>query len=116
MPDEVVNDRLQLILEHASIIEERLLGIKEENNFLQSKEGSLIIGSLVTRLQALSENIKKIQKVDSLFFENDIPLNVTPIIRFRDLISHHYEKLDPPCFSRFVNQKCRWSQPLFSLI
>jgi uncharacterized protein with HEPN domain len=95
MQNEIIQDRLQLILEHGFVKQERVIATKDENSFLQSKAGLLIIDSLVTRLQALSENIKKIQKVDPLFFEKELPLNVNPIIRFRDLISHHYEKLDP---------------------
>lgn len=95
MPDEVIFDRLQLILEHASVIEQRVQTVENTEEFLVSNEASLLIDSLITRLQALSENIKKIQRIDPSFFSDAVPLNITPIIRFRDLASHHYEKLDP---------------------
>jgi hypothetical protein len=59
-------------------------------------------------LQALSENIKKIDKVDPSFFKEDIPLDTTPIIRFRDLASPHYEWLDYAA----VLQICKTKVPL----
>jgi hypothetical protein len=67
MPDEVIQDRLQLIVEHASVIEARIRKMKDEPWFLESEEGALLIDSIITRLQALSENIKKIQKIDPSF-------------------------------------------------
>ncbi len=45
------------------------------------------------RLQVLGENIKTINKKNPDLF-NKIEEEVFLIIRFRDLISHHYEKLD----------------------
>jgi hypothetical protein len=92
MPDEVILDRLHLILEHASVIAERVQGLNDSDSFLESKEGEVLIDSMITRLQALSENIKKIKKIEPLFFASVIPLYINPIVRFRDLASHHYEK------------------------
>ena len=108
MPDEVIKDRLHLIAEHAAVTEERVRGINEEERFADSKEGSVMIDSLITRLQALSENIKKIQRIDPSFFESAIPLNVNPVVRFRDLVSHHYEKLD----EAMVLQICKSDVPV----
>lgn len=94
MPDEVIKDRLQLILEHASVIAERMQSISDDEGFLESKAGVIMIDSLITRLQALSENIKKIHKIEPLFFQDTVPIDVHSIIYFRDLASHHYEMLD----------------------
>ncbi len=41
-----------------------------------------------------SENIKKIEKLSRSFFQNNLHRDIVPIIRFRDLASHHYELLN----------------------
>ena len=112
MPGEVLQERLQLILEHASVIEERVQKITTDNSFLESKEGVLLVDSLITRLQALAENVKKIQKSDPVFFRDQLPLDVHPIIRFRDLVSHHYEMLD----QAMVLQICKLHVPPFAAV
>jgi uncharacterized protein with HEPN domain len=91
---EVLKERLQFIVQHEMVIEERVHGVKKANDFVASKEGQILLDSLITRLQALSENIKQIQKWDCSFFEISLPLNVGPVVRFRDLASHHYESLN----------------------
>jgi len=45
-------------------------------------------------LKVIGENIKKIIKIAPDFFSNDLQFDTNAIIRFRDFISHHYEKLD----------------------
>jgi uncharacterized protein with HEPN domain len=94
MHSQIIQDRLQFILEHASVIDERVRDIEDEERFLNEKDCLVIIDSLITRLQARSENIKKIQKLDPPFFRESLPIDITPIIRSRDLASHHYEALD----------------------
>jgi uncharacterized protein with HEPN domain len=88
---DIVLERLQLVLKHTNVIEERLGLVNNAEDFKSSPEGEILLDSLLTRLQAISENIKKIQKIDQRFFESQIKLDVTPIVRFRDLVSHHYE-------------------------
>jgi uncharacterized protein with HEPN domain len=87
----IIKERLQLILQHADVIAERINLVESAEDFISSAEGTLLLDSLITRLQALSENIKRIEKIDPLFFKDSVKLDVTPIIRFRDLVSHHYE-------------------------
>jgi uncharacterized protein with HEPN domain len=94
MLDEVIFDRLQLIVEHVTVICQRVIVVNKSWHAIGPDEKSALIDSLIVRLQALSENIKKIQKLDMQFFESELSLNITPIIRFRDLASHHYEKLE----------------------
>ena len=90
----IINERLQILLQHADVIAIRISMIKDAEDFTGSEQGGILLDSLITRLQALSENIKNIQKIDPNFFTDFIPLDVTPIIRFRDLASHHYELLN----------------------
>jgi uncharacterized protein with HEPN domain len=108
MPDPIVLERLQLILEHGAVIEERVRHASDEEMFFERQDATLIIDSLITRLQALSENIKKIQKLEPSFFKENVSLDTTPIIRFRDLASHHYELLDHAA----VLQICKTKVPL----
>ena len=91
---EIIKERLQFILQHAAAIEERIKDVDDVKSLMESKAGQILLDSLITRLQALCENSKRIQKVDPAFFHQYLPLDVTPMIRFRDLASHHYESLN----------------------
>lgn len=44
----------------------------------RSSNGEILLDSLITKLQALSENIKKIQKLEPGFFEDKLKLDVNP--------------------------------------
>lgn len=66
----------------------------DAGHFISSEAGELLYDSLITRLQAMGENFKKIDRFDSNFVRDKLKLDTTPITRFRDLISHHYELLD----------------------
>ena len=52
------------------------------------------LDAAMMRLQSIGENIKKIYKLEPHFFEKVLSFDTNNIIRFRDFISHHYEKLD----------------------
>lgn len=92
---KIIKERLQLIIGHAFVIEERISSILDAADSLKSsRQGEILLDSLITPLQALSENIKRIQKTDSRFFAVSLPVNVGPGVRFRDPVSHHYESLN----------------------
>ena len=93
MPD-IVRERLELIIGHANVIAERIDAVYDAGELKDTKPGQLLLDSLITRLQALAENIKKIQKLEPAFFRESVALDINPIIRFRDLASHHYELLN----------------------
>lgn len=86
---EIVKERLQFILHHCNVIEERISQIEDADAFKQTKTGEILLDSISVRLQALSENSKQIQKIEPGFFQTKVILDVEPIIRFRDLASHH---------------------------
>jgi uncharacterized protein with HEPN domain len=69
-----------------------LAPIRIANDF-NSQKGEMIFDAVLMRLQVLGENIKKLLKENREMFLG-IEEEVTSIIRLRDLISHHYEKLD----------------------
>lgn len=91
---EIVKERLQFILQHAIVIEERVKRVSNAEDFVNTDEGKLLLDAIIVRLQALSENIKQIQKIEAGFFQTKILFDVGPVIRFRDLASHHYESLN----------------------
>ena len=93
MPDKIITDRLKAIMGHIGKIEERMVGITSSEDF-RTKEGEVIFDAILIRLQAFGENIKKIESVQPGFVDQKLSVDVDNIIRFRDIISHHYEKLD----------------------
>jgi len=93
MPDRIINDRLIAIKEHINVIERRMKSISKASDF-RTKQGSVLFDSILIRLQALGENIKKIEEVHPNFIDEKLLIDVDNIIRFRDMVSHHYEKMD----------------------
>jgi uncharacterized protein with HEPN domain len=92
MLEQWAMDRLELIEETLDVIEAYQKHIKAAEDFY-TEQGSIIYDAIVMRLQVLGENIKTIYKSTPGLFSN-VDTEVISIIRFRDLISHHYEKLD----------------------
>lgn len=95
MPDQkIIQDRLILILESINLILERSERIKTARDFVKDKNGVELMDSIAMRLQMIGENAKRINKEQEEFFEAILKLDPDPIIRFRDFISHHYDKTD----------------------
>jgi uncharacterized protein with HEPN domain len=91
---DIVNERLVLSLKHAKVIHSRMTTIIHEDDFIKTENGEILLDAIITRLQALSENFKQIEKITPGFIVNNLELDVLPVIRFRDLASHHYETLN----------------------
>lgn len=53
-----------------------------------------MLDAIVTRLQAVGENLKNIFRKQTILEEKYPEIEWSKIIRFRDFISHHYEMLD----------------------
>ncbi len=60
------------------------------------------------RLQALGESLKQIENKSPETFEKYSDVEWVKIIRFRDIISHHYEKLE----SEIIFDVCKNHLPL----
>ncbi len=58
----------------------------------------------------IGENVKQLAALYPAFFERELSYDVTNIIRFRDFISHHYEKLD----YQIIYETCTNDLPIFS--
>ena len=102
--EQLVKERLELILEHTAVLIERISLVPDADWFTSTEEGELLFDSLIARLQPIGENIKKIEKVKPGFTKENLQLLPENIIRFRDLISHHYELLDPPDYFQAVTE------------
>jgi len=91
---ELYKYTLEIILDHILVCEKRFSDIKTPDDFNDSEQGNILLDAIVTRLQAIGENVKRIIKNDDLFISKYPEIEWDKIIRFRDFISHHYEKLD----------------------
>ncbi len=91
---DIIRERLVFSLDHAKVIHSRMATILKEDDFLKTEKGEILLDAIITRLQALSENFKTIEKITPGFIAQSLNLDVVPIIRFRDLASHHYETLN----------------------
>lgn len=94
MPDNIILERLELTPGHTGVIMQRMVSVPDAEWFISGEEGGQMYDSIIARLQPIGENIKKIEKEEPGFTKKNLRLNPGDIIRFRDLISHHYELLD----------------------
>lgn len=89
-----VGERLQLIHEACILIRERMNNIHAALDFVSGTEGVMRMDSIALRLQTIGENVKKIERIYPEFLARYTEINWNVVIRFRDLIAHHYEKAD----------------------
>jgi len=68
--------------------------IQSPQDFINSKQGIILLDSIVTRLQAIGENIKSLLRKENQLEKKYPEIEWDKIVRFRDFISHHYEMLD----------------------
>ena len=54
----------------------------------------LVLDAIAMRLQVVGELLKKIDRHDSSFLKNYSGINWDNIMRLRDIVSHHYGKVD----------------------
>ena len=60
---DIIKERLMLILQHAQTIQHRMQGISSADDFINSEAGEVLLDSIITRLQALAENFKKLKRL-----------------------------------------------------
>jgi uncharacterized protein with HEPN domain len=94
MHENVIHDRFQRILESINLIKERTGKIEKAKDLVRPEDGAMLLDSIALRLQVIGEHVKKIDTLDSTLFPEKLLIDPDPIIRFRDFISHHYEKTD----------------------
>ena len=94
MYDAVYKYSLETILDHINICNKRFSEIHNPTDFTSTDYGKTLLDAIVTRLQAIGENLKNTSRKHNLLEENYPEIEWNKIIRFRDFISHHYEMLD----------------------
>jgi len=94
MLDDIIRDNLQIIWESIILIENRFSKINSADDLVSSADGVLILDAIAMRLQVTGELLKKISKMDKTLLENYPEIEWDKIMRLRDIVSHHYEKVD----------------------
>lgn len=94
MPDEIILENLQLISESLDLINKRFSNINQPDDFVLDDNGVMILDAIAMRLQVVGELLKKIHKANNSFLKGYSEINWDNIMRLRDIVSHHYEKVD----------------------
>lgn len=84
----------EIILDHINVSEKRFSEIQTAKDFVENEYGNTLLDAIVTRLQAIGENVKRLIKYNTTLEIKHPNIEWKKIIMFRDFISHHYEKLD----------------------
>ena len=92
MFSDVIKAKLEYCLEHIKAIEEYFKNISTEQDFRVINNG-LNYDGILMRLQALTELIKRISQNHPEIIEALNYPHIQDVIKFRDYVSHHYEKL-----------------------
>ncbi len=94
MPDEIIVENIHLISESLDLVTKRFSKINHPDDLVSNENGVLILDAIAMRLQVVGELLKKIDKQDSSFLKNYSEIKWSNIMRLRDIVSHHYEKVD----------------------
>ncbi len=94
MLDENLKDDILLILEHLDEINAYFEEVKQPSDFITSKQGKAYYDAILMHLQVSGEILKKCYQENPTIFNQYTEIPWTEIIRLRDLISHHYDKLE----------------------
>ncbi len=94
MHDEIILENLQLISESLDLINKRFSNIHHPDDFVLDENGVLILDAIAMRLQVVGELLKKIDRENRSFLKGYDEINWDHIMRLRDIVSHHYEKVD----------------------
>ncbi len=89
-----IQERLTMIVDAVTIIENRMVSIKKAEDFIAEEQSIILLDSICLRLQTIGENLNKVVKTDPDFIKNNIEIDPLPIINFRNIVSHAYELVD----------------------
>ena len=85
---------LNFILESIELLKKRIIGMTTSDDFLKDDDSITKLEANLMRLQATGEAIKNLDKREQEFLYQFIGKEYwSKIIKFRDLISHHYTDL-----------------------
>ncbi len=106
MSDDLLVARLDDILGHIGKINGYFSPIGKPEDFLTG-EGIKTFDAVSMRLQVIGESLKKVENTG--LFEKYPEVEWSAIIRLRELISHHYDKLE----HEIIYDICNTSIPAF---
>ena len=95
MYDDYIQDNLQSVFDSIEIIQKRIEVINKADDFVSTPAGAMILDSIAMRLQVIGESLKNIDKVDPSYLLQFKTIEWEKIIKMRDLISHHYDTVNP---------------------
>ena len=90
MFNEILLEKVNLVIESIELIEERFSSIKNPDDLVLSPQGVMVLDSISRRLQVIGEQIKGIDKLDGDLLTRYQTIEWQKIMRLRDLISHHF--------------------------
>ena len=93
MSDKALLASLDFILESINLITERFEDIKHPDDFVKTSKGKTYYDAILMRFQTIGEKLKTIRNKNPRLLEKYPEVSWNEIIRFRELISHHYEQL-----------------------
>ena len=93
MPEQKLADDLLLMLEHIDITISYFEEIKTPDDFIITKNGNAFLDAIIMHLQVTGEILKRCYTENIPIFSPHTSVPWDEIIRLRDLISHHYDKL-----------------------
>jgi uncharacterized protein with HEPN domain len=96
MSDESkIKFNLDSILESIGMIIDRSKNIYSPEDFVNNPFGVTQLDAITMRIQVIRELLKKINKISPDFFKKYKDIDWEKIIKMRDLISHHYDIINP---------------------
>lgn len=92
---EIVLNNLQQVLQTIDLIENRVSGISDANDFYTSQDGMLKLDAICMNLIAIGEVIKNTDKLsEGKLLSNYDGINWKGVMKMRDKIAHHYFETD----------------------
>lgn len=92
---ERILDLLDMMIESIHIIQSRTSHIKESNDFLLSPDDMFILDGVCMKLIFIGESVKTIDRLsDGKLFPLYPSIPWKEIMKLRDVIAHHYFKID----------------------
>lgn len=86
---------LDLMLESINVIQQRTQHIQKGDDFLLSPDNMFILDGVCMKLIFIGESVKNIDKISKGELLNSYPsISWREIMKMRDLIAHHYFKID----------------------
>ena len=105
MSKEILRKKFLDIAESLQLVIDRFEGINEPADFLKDDGGLIKYDSILIRLLAIGEALKKVSKKEPGLLEQFPDIDWSGIMGLRDVISHHYFDLDAEVIFKICNEE-----------